>query len=168
MGKGSWWCYWTLLAAHGPGVVVKRKGTCYCTRTRGVSTSTETLPYITPVLAYLIGQTCAVHIELATRKTPIYRRDLAIAQTKSTASTKHTSSHTVYAYLPAIRTIKAHTPCFVLSGVSRLTCIALYLSQYTVMPDCTSECHWPQRAARRRAKVSVMFSSYLPAAVLHG
>lgn len=67
--------YWTLLAAHGPGVVVKRKGTCYCTRTRGtqgVSTSTETLPYITPVRASPIGQTCAVHIELAIAVRKIY------------------------------------------------------------------------------------------------
>lgn len=72
--------YWTLLPAPGPGVVVKRKGTCYCTRTRGVSTSTETLPYITSVLAFPIGQTCSVHISLAIRKTPIYRCGLAIAQ----------------------------------------------------------------------------------------
>jgi hypothetical protein len=124
VGKGSWWCYWTLLAAHGPRVVVKRKGTCCCTRTRGVSTSTETLPYITPVLAYLIGQTCAVHVELAIRKTPIYRCDLAIAQKTSTASTKHTSSHTVCAYLPAIRTIKhtrraSYYPVSVVSPASR-------------------------------------------------
>lgn len=48
VGKGSWWYYWTLLAAHGPGVVVERKGTCCCTRTRDVSTSTpnSTLYYL--------------------------------------------------------------------------------------------------------------------------
>jgi hypothetical protein len=126
VAKGSWWwCYWTLLAAaHGPGVVVKRKGTCCCTRTRGVSTSTETLPYIAPVLASLIGQACAVHIKLAIRKTPIYRCDLAIAQRKSTASTNCTSSHPVCPSLPAIRTIK-HTrrascdPMAVVSPASR-------------------------------------------------
>ena len=47
------------LPLTGPVVVVKRKGTCYCTRTRGVSTSTETLPYIAPVPTLPIGQTCS-------------------------------------------------------------------------------------------------------------
>ena len=47
------------LPLTGPVVVVERKGTCYSTPTRGVSTSTETLPYIAPVPALPIGHACA-------------------------------------------------------------------------------------------------------------
>ena len=82
MAQGSCWC--TLLdtaaSAHGPGVVLKRKGTTTALAKGTCPPPHPTLPYITPVLAFPIGQTCSVHIELASRKTPIYRCDLAIAQ----------------------------------------------------------------------------------------
>lgn len=136
----------------------QKKGDYHCTSQRDVSTSTpnSTLYYARAsfshwptVLAFTSGRRSGKHIS----KWP------GDSTEKSSASTKHASSHAIYARLPAFRTIKTPTPCFVLSGVSRLTCITLYLSQssqYTAMHHCTSVCQRPQRAAHPKAKCHVL------------
>ena len=142
------------LPLTGPVVVVKRKGTCYCTRTRGVSTSTETLPYIAPVPTLPIGQTCShshpvgdqEHISFLYGSTTL---TLALPKIPRSIDKAYSKPHTAPSYctivlhhrLPAFRTI-IH-PCLVSSGVNPLTCIALSLSQL----PCRAGLHFRVTAA---------------------
>jgi hypothetical protein len=133
----------------------QKKGDYHCTSQRDVSTSTpnSTLYYARASfshwpteLAFTSGRRSGKYISLSPGD----------STEKSTASTKYSPSHIMYARLPAFRTIETPTPCLVLSGVSRLTCITLYLSRYTAMHHCTSVCQRPQRAAHPKAKCHVL------------
>ena len=128
MGKGRWWCYlyWTgLFPAHGPGVVVKRKGTTTGTR------SPWSQGRVHLHIDYHLLRPCS-HLLLVRRALFTSRwlsRKYITAwpgesSEKSTMSTKYTPSHSIYSHLPAIRTIihprrASYYPLSVVSPASR-------------------------------------------------
>ena len=145
----------------------QKKGDYHCTSQRDVSTSTpnSTLYYARASISHWPDVCCSHRIAHCDQE-DIYRCDLAIAQEKSTASTKYTSSHAMYAHLPPIRTIEhprraSYYPLSVVSPASRCTFPS-------ILPCTIVHPYGSRRSEPRALKLSVMFYSCLPAAVLHG
>lgn len=167
VAQGSCWC--TLLdtaaSAHGPGVVLKRKGTTTALARGTCPPPHPTLPYITPVRAAPIGHPCW-HSHPVGDQGNIYPNDLAIAQ-KSPLRRQNTHQATYRTLVcrptePSKHPHRAsYDPVSVVSPASR--CAFPSILPCTIVHPYASG-----RSEPRTLKLSVMFYSCLPAAVLHG
>ena len=141
VGKGSWWCYWAACRSRALWSLSKE---------RGLATLHPLGACPPPQKLYLILRPCPL-FPLATRVLafmPIKKMyhcsllcdgtSLAyLCQKFHSASTKPTSSHTLYYHLPAFRTIihtrrASYHPLSIVSPASRCP----FLS-YHIMHDCT-------------------------------
>ena len=158
MAQGSCWCTLldTAVSAHGPGVVLKRKGTTTALAKGTCPPPHPTLPYITPVRASpIIGQPCW-HSHPVGDQGNIYPCDLAMTQKSPLLrQDMHEATHCTLICRPSEPSKHprraSYYPVSVVSPALRCT-----FPSILAMHHCTSVCQRPQRAAHPKAKCHVL------------